>query len=370
MKRILILMFAGLAGVTFEFCNHKEGNVTKLSGNGLDLYAVMNLFRTSRDPAEFEKSLNTKSNHINNLDLNQDGKVDYIRVIDKRKEKDHAIILRVPLNEKQSQDVAVIETEKTGDKEVHIQIVGDENLYGKEYIVQPSEKSKGTAGFAYASASIIVNVWYWPCIAFIYSPDYVLWESPWYWDYYPDWWIPWEPVSFGIYYPYVFDYHEQYVRVYENYFPDCEMLYYPYRRRVDPRYFENRNYSVEKNNGGGRREGEVNKPEKIFDHNVPMEKNTGREHPVKSNDQKITRSYSSPPRGYPSKQNNREPEFTRSNARHENYEPMHYPAQRNSGPVRMSSGETGNNRQVQPKMPAGSPPPAFHKPSDIRKGGH
>jgi hypothetical protein len=75
--------------------------------------------------------------HVNNLDLNGDGEVDYVRVAGKRDKDVHVFILQVPVAEKESQDIAVIELEKTGSENAVLQIVGDEDIYGEQVIVEP-----------------------------------------------------------------------------------------------------------------------------------------------------------------------------------------------------------------------------------------
>jgi len=185
-----------------------------LPGENLDLYATLDLFKNSKSLEAFERSLNDKSKKINNLDLNADSTVDYVRVIDRKKDEDHAIVLQAVIGKNDFQDVAVIEIDKTGEKTAHVQIVGDEKLYGDNNVVQPkSEKGKASkAGFFVADAVVFVNVWYWPCITYIYSPAYTtVWVSPWYWDYYPSWWYPWPPVAYAYYYPVVYTYHGYYV---------------------------------------------------------------------------------------------------------------------------------------------------------------
>ncbi|HET6990852.1 MAG TPA: hypothetical protein VFJ43_05985, partial [Bacteroidia bacterium] len=170
---------------------------TGLPGDNLDLPAVLNLFRSSNTLEEFEKKLNTKDNHINNLDLDGDNHVDYIRVVDNMKDNIHAIVLKDPVSATESQDVAVIELKKNGDESAQVQIVGDEELYGEKYIVEPNNtKQKDSLGGkwrGFAPQVYVVNVWYWPCVQYIYYPGYVIWVSPWYWMYWPYWWSPWYP---------------------------------------------------------------------------------------------------------------------------------------------------------------------------------
>lgn len=198
----------------------KTGN----AGDQFDLFAVMKTFETSSSPEDFEKSINTKSTGINNLDLNEDGSTDYIRVVDKEIDASaHALILQVDVAEGKTQDVAVIEIEKSGDEEAFIQIIGDEKLYGSDFIVEP-QSSNAEAGFVVAT-TVGVNVWAWPVITYIYSPAYVVWVSPYRYDYYPVWWEPWPVVSYEVYYPLVKIHHKHYgfadgyrfVKVHEHY---------------------------------------------------------------------------------------------------------------------------------------------------------
>src|SRR6478672_6464172 len=57
-----------------------------LPGDNLDLYAVLDLFQKSKTIEAFEKSLNDEKEGINNMDLDLDKKVDFIKVVTKRKD--------------------------------------------------------------------------------------------------------------------------------------------------------------------------------------------------------------------------------------------------------------------------------------------
>lgn len=170
---------------------------TGLPGDHFSLQGALELFKQSSTPEEFEKNLNTEKNYVNNLDLNEDGKTDYIKVINKKQGTSHAIILQALVSKTESQDVAVIAIEKNNDKSAILQIVGDASLYGDSAIVEPvmadGEKSKGSGPEAKISSLnlFFVNVWYWPCVTYIYQPYYVVYVSPWYWDYFPFWWSSW-----------------------------------------------------------------------------------------------------------------------------------------------------------------------------------
>jgi hypothetical protein len=214
MKKFIVYILA-FAPLFFSSSARAENpDSTGLPGDHLDLRAALDLFKKSSSVENFEKRLNSKDSKVNNLDLNGDGKVDYITVHDLKKDNAHAIVLRVPVNDKESQDVAVIELEKRDDNSAQVQIIGDESLYGKDYIVEPRNDSTATDDkhwqeFA-APQWVFVNVWYWPCVQYIYYPGYVVWVSPYYWAYYPYWWDPWAPYPYYTYYGWVYVYHDYY----------------------------------------------------------------------------------------------------------------------------------------------------------------
>ena len=127
----LLLSFASTVGHTAV-----SDSLIKI-GDHLDLATVLATFKNSTSIKDFEERINSQSGKINYLDLNEDDKVDYIQVIDRKENNSHAIILRIDINEKETQDVAVIEIEKTNENTATIQIVGDIDLYGDSYIIEP-----------------------------------------------------------------------------------------------------------------------------------------------------------------------------------------------------------------------------------------
>lgn len=201
-----------------------------LPGDNLNLYAVMDLFQKSETLEEFEKSLNAEKSKVNNLDLNRDNKIDYIRVVDNVKGEAHAIVLQIAVNEKENQDVAVIEVEKEDENNVRIQMIGDELLYGKDYIVEPKQndaKTKSTnstpnPGYVSGNGQTTnvtnnyyndntsnynnsaYDYWYpvasWSIVRWMYYPTYVAYVSPWGWGYNPWYWNAWTPVFWHSYY--------------------------------------------------------------------------------------------------------------------------------------------------------------------------
>ena len=178
---------------------------TGLPGDHFSLEGALELFKKATSPEDFEKLLNAEGNNVNNLDLNEDGETDYIRVVDNMDGDVHAVVLQVPVSATESQDVAVIEIEKQGADQAILQIVGDEDIFGEQLIVEPFEeeaKSKGRGGPSadYELMRVVVNVWAWPSVRFVYAPAYRVWVSPWRWSYYPGFWKPWRPRPWRTFY--------------------------------------------------------------------------------------------------------------------------------------------------------------------------
>lgn len=193
--RTQLLLHALLATVVLHA--QTSADSTGLPGDHFSLEGALDLFKKSANLEAFEKALNTEGNKVNNLDLNSDGKVDYVRV-ESRKEGDAlAIVMQVPVSKEEAQDVAVIELEKTGAANALVQIRGDEDLYAANTIVEPYAEGDANGGKSGPSCYedfgmyVTVNVWAWPSVQWCFGPRFMVWYSPWYWDYYPGWWHPW-----------------------------------------------------------------------------------------------------------------------------------------------------------------------------------
>ena len=205
-KLLLFTLLISLSSFAYDAKNITDEDSTGLPGDNFSLEGALEMFRLSASPEDFEKRLNTEDNNVNNLDLNGDDKIDYIRVVGHKENNAHAMVLQVAVNETEMQDVAVIEIEKTGDTTANLQILGDEELYGENVIAEPFEengvndkKGKGPSSFDHSSIRIVVNVWRWPSVRFLYTPRYVVWVSPWKYGLYPGWWKPWRPAPWRVY---------------------------------------------------------------------------------------------------------------------------------------------------------------------------
>lgn len=76
--------------------------------DNLDLNAVSMIFSQSVDAADFETRLNYPDERISNLDLNHDGKVDYLRVSEKIQNNIKIIIIQSEIQTNIFEDVATI----------------------------------------------------------------------------------------------------------------------------------------------------------------------------------------------------------------------------------------------------------------------
>lgn len=233
--RNYLLAFALFAGLTVNAQSESAEDSLGLPGDNFDLYGALDLFKSSSSLEDFEKKLNEENNQVNNLDLNEDGDVDYVMVVDNMDGDAHAIQLQVAVSETETQDIAAIEVEKTGAESADLQMVGDEELYGEDYIVEATdEKTTGATDQKwqnFRSSVVVVNVWVWPSVRFIYAPAYVVWRSPYRWHYYPVWWKPWHPVAWRVHRARVMRYHHPYYHcVHAHRVARAHVVYHAHRR--------------------------------------------------------------------------------------------------------------------------------------------
>ncbi len=242
---VLTVLIASLTAVS---AGNNPEEYLGLPGDNLNLYATMKLFQESETLEAFERDLNDEKSKINNLDLNGDNLVDYITVTDYVDGNVHTIALRTALNKKESQDVAVFTVQQFKDGSVQIQLVGDELLYGKNYIVEPIYAETPNPGYTGTTVytdnvKVVTTTYYevaaWPVIRFMYNPYYVSWHSSWYWGYYPVYWNPWRPYYWHYYYGYHYNWHNDYYAHYRH----CD--YYRHNYYDDHYYHSSRHYSAE-----------------------------------------------------------------------------------------------------------------------------
>ena len=178
MKKIILLTTLFLAFFTGSVFSQDvttvEAKDTDISDN-LDLEAVASVFGEAKDLEDFEKKLNDPELKLTNLDLNKDGEVDYLRVVETSEKDAHVVAIQAVIGKDQYQDVATIDVVKDDEGETQVQVVGNVYMYGSNYIVQP----------VYVHPPVI--------FVFFWGPRYHPWRSPFYWGYYPPYYRPWRP---------------------------------------------------------------------------------------------------------------------------------------------------------------------------------
>ena len=158
--------------VTRDYCLH------------LDLQAVGAAFAQANSIEEFEYILNSPNYMINNLDLNHDGWIDYLRVMEVVNGRNHFFVIQAVLAPNVYQDVATLAVEMSYSTP-YCQVIGNPYIYGKSYVVQP------------------VFVKTPPMYAHFVKHTYSPWRSPYYWDKYPSYYHKPAPMPLSHYQAYV-----------------------------------------------------------------------------------------------------------------------------------------------------------------------
>jgi hypothetical protein len=135
MKQSVLLLITPVLLCLVGCGSSNRSNVTIIShaSDGLDLKAVTDAALKSENAEEFEKKLNSQSNKINNLDLNEDNKIDYIKVTEIDQAKVKGFSLTVELDDNEEQEICTIQIEKDGDSHARAQTHGNSHIYGHNY---------------------------------------------------------------------------------------------------------------------------------------------------------------------------------------------------------------------------------------------
>lgn len=184
----------------------------------LDLQAVGAAFAQSSTIQEFETLLNNSSYMLSNLDLNGDGYVDYLRVVETVEGYNHVFVIQAVLSPNVYQDVATVVAEVPTVNTACVQIIGSPYIYGTRYVIQP----------VFITTPVIY--------AHLVRPGYRPWNSPWYWDHFPPHYRRPAPIHYGHYQAYVDTYmrnhrfcHEVHI-VHEYHYRDYDRVYNSIRR--------------------------------------------------------------------------------------------------------------------------------------------
>ena len=242
---LAVLSFAAFGFIVPVMAQDVSRDSTGLPGDNFSLEGALEMFKKASSPDDFEKQINSQGNNVNNLDLNEDGDIDYISVIDNMGKDGHAFVLQVAVSATESQDIAVIELEKTGDESAILQIIGDEDIYGELTIVEPGGEDDNSfmdnfdgnniasgpnVAYSYTAPPLVINVWLWPSVRYVYAPAYIVYRSPWGWRHHPGWWRPWRPLRWHAFHPLRSRYHRSFVVVRTHRVVRAHKIYIPVRR--------------------------------------------------------------------------------------------------------------------------------------------
>jgi len=147
--------------------------------NGLDLKAVGELVKQARDAEDLEKLLN-KSGGVNNLDLNEDNKVDYIHITEYGNDRAKGFSLTVQPESGETQEVATIDIGKEGER-ANVEVQGNEQMYGHNH-------------YHHYSSPLTTFL----LMGYLFSP-HRMYLSPWGYGYYPRGYGAYRPVPGGAY---------------------------------------------------------------------------------------------------------------------------------------------------------------------------
>ena len=143
---------------------------------GLDLRAVGEMLKQADDAATFEKLLNA-NNGANNLDLNADGKVDYIKVTEFGDGGVRGFSLTTEVAPGDVQEVATIKIEKADDGGARVEYQGNETIFGQGHYYHshwsPGFGSGLLLGYLFAPHRPYYSPWGWGS----YPPSYATYAT-------------------------------------------------------------------------------------------------------------------------------------------------------------------------------------------------
>ena len=129
------VLLASACEETQQQPSYGDVNITSSleAADGLDLQAVGELVKRAKDAEDLERLLNQKGG-VNNLDLNGDGKVDFLRVTEYGDDKTKGFSLTTEPEKGEVQEIATIEIEKAQDQQkADVYVSGNEQIYGQHH---------------------------------------------------------------------------------------------------------------------------------------------------------------------------------------------------------------------------------------------
>lgn len=159
--------------------------------NGLDLQALSGLVQEVANAEELERRLN-EPDGINNLDLNEDDKVDYISVTEYGNRDAWGFSLWTQPAENETQELATIEITRE-EEQARIDVRGNSNVYGP--------------GYHYSSMNTLTNIL---IMSYLMDSMWRPYRSSWYYGYYPSYYRSYKPRSYRGYKSYTSSRYSRY----------------------------------------------------------------------------------------------------------------------------------------------------------------
>ncbi len=108
--------------------------VQKMASDGLNLQAVTDLATKVKSAQEFEQELNKPNNPINNLDLNEDNTIDFIKITEINNDTGKGFSLTTEVAPNDEQELAVIQFEvDEATQQATVQTTGNPQVYGNHH---------------------------------------------------------------------------------------------------------------------------------------------------------------------------------------------------------------------------------------------
>ena len=170
MRRILLLaVFAVALFGCGSNSNPDQGNNVSIQANSLPGFNVnnfANLVKRTSNPTQIESAINAPDNDINNLDLDKDGKVDFLKVV----ESPNKIQVVDDVNNTDSVTVATlnITPNQTNDR-ADMQIQGNPTYCGQDYYYH---SSFSLGEILLLSYMLSPHRYYYPMYHYGYYPSY------------------------------------------------------------------------------------------------------------------------------------------------------------------------------------------------------
>lgn len=148
-------------------------------GDNLNLQALGELVKNSTSAQDIEDKLNTTGS-INNLDLNNDGSVDYIKVTEYGDANQKGFSFTVDVAQGQTQEIATIEVAQ-GSNNAQMNIQGNQQLYGNNGYYQSS----------YSLTDMMI-------MSYLFRP-HPYYHSPYYYGHYPTYYRSYRSTPYNSY---------------------------------------------------------------------------------------------------------------------------------------------------------------------------